>query len=220
MTTCTSSARWLIFISLWTLVFTAHAQKGADQINANGQLVLAAKFGNTARVASLLKEGAAVNSRDREGDTPLNMAAAKGNADLAAVLLQAGADVNLANLSGVTPLMAASFASKPEIVQALLAAGARTEPQDRVKKTATTYAAAQGCTPCLEALSRGGAPLEARLDGGLTLLMWAAGYGREDTVRFLLQRGVDPALRDERGKTAEDIARENGHTAVVQALRR
>lgn len=220
MTTRNSSAAWLIVIGLCTFVCSAAAQQGADKINANGQLVLAAKFGNTPRVASLLKEGAAVNSRDRNGDTPLNMAAAKGNAELAALLLQAGADANLANISGVTPLMAASFAGKAEIVQSLLAAGARPEPQDRVKKTAATYAAAQGCTPCLEALSRAGTSLAARLDGGLTLLMWAAGYGREDTVRFLLQRGADPGLRDERGKTAEDIARENGHTAVAQALRR
>src|SRR6476661_475934 len=117
MTTRNSSAAWLIFIGLCTFVFSAAAQQGADKINANGQLVLAAKFGNTPRVASLLKEGAAVNSRDRNGDTPLNMAAAKGNAELAALLLQAGADANLANITGVTPLMAASFAGKADIVQ-------------------------------------------------------------------------------------------------------
>ena len=79
------------------------AQIGMDQININGQLVLAARAGRVERVSALLGEGAKVNSRDRNGDAPLNMASAKGNAALVDVLLKADADVNLANLAGVTP---------------------------------------------------------------------------------------------------------------------
>ena len=48
----------------------AFAQQGAGLININGQFVLAAKAGQTARAAALLSEGAAVNSRDRLGDSP------------------------------------------------------------------------------------------------------------------------------------------------------
>ena len=64
----------------------ASAQLGADQINHNGQYVLAAKAGKVERVAQLLREGAAVNSRDRLGNSPLNMAAGKGNLALVDVL--------------------------------------------------------------------------------------------------------------------------------------
>ena len=40
----------------------------------------------------------------------------------------------------------------------------------------------------------------------LTALMWAAGFGKIDTVRALLASGANPKLKDNRGKTAADIA--------------
>lgn len=196
----------------------AQAQRGADQINVNGQFVMAARAGQVGRVAALLDSGAQVNSRDRNGDTPLNMAAAKGNEALADVLLKAGADVNLANIAGVTPLMGACFSGRPTLVQRLLAAGARVEPLDRVKKSAATYAAGSGCSACLEELLQAGVQVNARLDNDLTLLMWAAAYGHETTVRLLLAHGADRTLKDNRGKTAADMAREGQHLALAQLL--
>jgi len=166
----------------------------------------------------LLEDGAKVNSRDRNGDSPLNMAAAKGNAELVDVLLRAGADVNLANLAGVTPLMGAAFSANPDIFRKLVAAGAKFEPLDRVKKNAATYAAASGCTPCLSELLRTSSVVNAPLENQLTLLMWAAAYGHEATVRFLLEQGADRTLKDNRGKTAADMAREGNHLSVAKLL--
>jgi ankyrin repeat protein len=37
-------------------------------------------------------------------------------------------------------------------------------------------------------------------------------------VQLLLQRGANKALKDDRGKTAADIARELGHKEVVAVL--
>ncbi len=196
----------------------ANAQIGMDQININGQFVMAARAGQVARVAALLDGGASVNSRDRNGDSPLNMAAAKGNEALADVLLKAGADVNLANLAGVTPLMGACFSARPELVRKLLADGARIGPLDRVKKNAATYAAGSGCTDCLEQLLQAGTQINDRLDSDLTLLMWAAAYGHEATVRMLLARGAERGLRDNRGKTAADMARDGNHLALASLL--
>jgi uncharacterized protein len=196
----------------------AFAQKGMDQININGQFVLAAKTGQTQRVIALLEEGAKVNSRDRNGDSPLNMAAAKGNVALANVLLKANADVNLANVAGVTPLMGAAFSGNVEILRKLLAAGAKIEPVDRVKKNAATYAAGSGCSDCLVELMKAGTQINARLDNDLTLLMWAAAYGHEATVRLLLAEGADRTLKDARGKTAYDMANEGNHLNVAKLL--
>jgi ankyrin repeat protein len=36
----------------------------------------------------------------------------------------------------------------------------------------------------------------------LTALMWAVGYDHPDTIKLLLARGADPALRDNRGMSA------------------
>ena len=195
------------------------AQQGMDQININGQFVIAARAGRVDRASAFLAEGAKVNSRDRNGDSPLNMAAAKGNAALVDVLLDANADVNLANIAGVTPLMGAVFSGNAEIVRKLLAAGAKIDPLDRVKKNAATYAAGKGCTDCLVALIEAGTAVNARLENELTLLMWAAAYGNESAVRLLLSKGADRSLNDSRGKTAENMAREGGHETVSTLLR-
>lgn len=198
----------------------AFAQRGAADINLNGQYVMAARAGQVGRVAALIDSGAQVNSRDRNGDSPLNMAAAKGNEAMAEVLLKAGANVNLGNLAGVTPLMGASFSRKPDLVRKLLAAGARIEPLDRVKKNAATYAAGAGCAECLAELIQAGTQVNARLENDLTLLMWAAAYGHESAVRLLLAQGAERGLKDARGKTAAEMAREGNHLALAQLLER
>jgi ankyrin repeat protein len=216
--TMTHASRWLAVLAFCTSAVPALAQRGMDQININGQFLMAARAGQLPRVQALLREGANVNSRDRNGDSPLNMAAAKGNTDLAAALLAAGADPNLANLAGVTPLMGAGLAANAEIFRALLAAGALTPPLDRVKKNAATYAAAGGCTACIAELLKSGVAVDARLENDLTLLMWAAAYGHEPTVRLLLESGADRGNKDARGKTAADMAREGNHAAVARML--
>jgi ankyrin repeat protein len=134
------------------------------------------------------------------------------------LLLQHGADANLANVAGVTPLMAASFKGNPAIVAKLLAAGAQVDTEDRVKKNAAIYAAGSGCTECLRMLMQKGMQPNARFANELTLLMWAAGYGHDETARFLLDQGADPKLKDNRGKTAADIARDGNYLALASLL--
>ncbi len=194
------------------------AQQGMGEININGQFVMAARAGRVEQTSAFLVQGAKVNSRDRNGDSPLNMAAAKGNVALVDVLLKASADVNLANIAGVTPLMGAVFSGNAEIVRKLLAAGAKIDPLDRVKKNAATYAAGKGCSDCLLALIEAGTGVNAPLDNDLTLLMWAAAYGQESSVSLLLSKGADRRLKDSRGKTAADMAREGEHAKVLALL--
>lgn len=197
----------------------AMAQKGMDQININGQFLMAARAGQVDRLNTLLRDGAIVNSRDRNGDSALNMAAAKGSVPLVDALVKAGADVNLANLAGVTPLMGAAFSANAELVRQLVAAGAKIDPVDRVKKNAATYAAGNGCTECLMELLRAGTQVNAPLENDLTLLMWASAYGGESAVRLLLAQGADRNLKDKRGKTAADMALEGNHPGVVALLK-
>ena len=52
----------------------------------------------------------------------------------------------------------------------------------------------------------------------LTALMWAAGYGQADTVRSLLAAGARADLKDDRDKTALDIAREGNFYETIKVL--
>ena len=48
--------------------------------------------------------------------------------------------------------------------------------------------------------------------------MWAAGQGQADAVRLLLERGAKRDLRDDRGLTAAEIARQTNHDDVAEAI--
>jgi hypothetical protein len=95
-------------------------------------LVRAAREGDVATIAALLKAGAAVDARAGvNGWTPLQHAIHKNQAAAVKALLAAGADANAGSrppssqhASGVTPLMMAAGYGQLEVVEALLAAGA------------------------------------------------------------------------------------------------
>jgi hypothetical protein len=49
-------------------------------------------------------------------------------------------------------------------------------------------------------------------------LVWACAYGRNDVVRFLLARGVDPAATDTNGMTGLHWAAAKAHPEIVTML--
>ena len=114
--------------------------------------------------------------------------------------------------------MAAAYECQTEMVRQLLAKGADPAALDRLKKNAMIYAAGEGRTAVVGLLLANGVAVNTLYDNELTALMWAAGFGKTDTVRALLAAGADPKLRDNRGKTAADMAREQKFIETAQVL--
>ena len=48
--------------------------------------------------------------------------------------------------------------------------------------------------------------------------MWAAGFGKTAAVKVLLDAGARTDLRDNRGQTALDMAREGKHDETAKVL--
>jgi ankyrin repeat protein len=71
----------------------------------------------------------------------------------------------------------------------------------------------------VRALLDAGAAVDDANDKGITPLMSAAAWGREETVRLLLSRGADAKRQTKDGKTAADIAADRGLLRLATILR-
>jgi len=215
----TTFTRALILSFFCCIAAAAIAQNATeDNLSTNARFLMAARNADAAALARELAAGAAVNSRNRLGESALVIVLKKDRVDLANVLIDAGADVNLAAVNGITPLMAAAYGGHDAIVKRLLAKGADIRAVDRLQKNAMVYAAGEGHTEVVMTLVGAGMAPNDVYANDLTPLMWAAGFGKTATVRALLAAGADASRKDNRGKTAADMAREQGFSETVAVL--
>jgi len=187
----------------------------------------AAQAGKITVAALLIDRGADVNARAVDGSTPLFYAAEADRAAMTRLLVDRGADPNIPGRKGIRPLAAAAYNGSPGIVELLLKHGADPNALDDDGRSAILYAAGRAYAPVVEVLIGAGVDVNRRYAHGLTALMWAAGHDAssgvddvEATIKTLVAHGAAAGLKDDRGKTAADIARDLGHERAVAALER
>ncbi len=87
---------------------------------------------DTATCTMLIEQGADVNARDEDGNTPLLWAVLAGNMQVVLTMLRRGADLNCKNNEGETPLHWAAVTGSVEVASLLIQGGADANVADEV----------------------------------------------------------------------------------------
>lgn len=181
-------------------------------------LMRAAKAGNDWDVNLLLKNGADVNLRDKDGWTALMYAVRyQNNLNILNMLIENAAYIRVRNKFNATPLlMAADYSQNPEIISVLLKN--RSVSEDEVFRAFIFAITGNSSSDHIREAKIKlfldmGIPLN-RLWKGQTPLMYAAQYGKSTLVlKQLIDAGANPAFQDENGNTAFDYAKANKNLA-------
>lgn len=228
------------------LNYMAMLRFDAPRLGLSGPL---AGTGEMARL--ILDAGAPVNGNPGEDETPLMTAASYGDADVARVLIEAGADLDLlatetsGGVPGGSALLHAAVFGMTDVLDAVVGAGARVRSlveaaaagdltgwpvdaaTDEERIRALIMAADHQRVGVMDELLAAGTPIDA-VDPVWHRhpLRLAAEHGRPVSARYLLERGADPTLTDDEGRSALDLCQGEdryqpgpGHDEVAGLLR-
>ena len=174
------------------------------------------------QITALIKAGADVNAKDKDGMTPVMWTAAcNPKTDAIAALVKAGANVNAQANDGSTPLILAVLRNpNPEVITALAKAGAKLNAENKDGMTPLEFAAMEIDNPdVIAALVKAGADVNARSSTGMTPLMWAAYQNKNPhVITALVKAGADVNAEDSLGETALAHARDEKNSGAVAML--
>lgn len=129
-------------------------------------------------------------------------------------------EVNGADSSGNSTLSEAIRERRVQVVDALLNAGADPNAANvaGITPLMTAVSFDPESTAMMQRLLDAGALVDAPDNRGKTALMWAASYGRKEAVTLLLERGANPGLRDDSGRTPAAMTGNSKEAADLSAL--
>jgi ankyrin repeat protein len=173
--------------------FSPRMVRAGDQCEAKPiapDLVTAIRDADAPAVCKLVENGADVNARDAEGNTPLILASFYASPKCVALLLEKGADANAANEAGVTALIRA--ATNYEKARLLVDAGAKvwTRTADLGNTPLILAARRAGNSRTVKLLLERGANATERDNAGISPIISCAASCDLETVRLLLDAGA------------------------------
>ena len=209
-------------------------------------LMISVRKQDARTVEQLVCDGADMDLLSPDGWTALTEASYQGQQEIMRILLQRGANTESRSAHNRTALMHASYKGDEAAVRLLQEAGSNTEATSAHDETAMSLAAGGGHTNIVRMLlmygcapepawakdqkdgskefseknkaKETGEPEDSLHARGYTPLMFASQGGHVEIGRMLLERNVNTEARSPHGKTALDIARENGRIDMVLIL--
>lgn len=173
------------------------------------------------KVNAMLSAGADPNMLDEAGQCALVVALQSEALRVADMLIaNARTDLNYLNAAQESALMFAALKGLMPQAQALIARGAY------VNKTGWAplhYSVTQPKLEMVVLMIENYAYIDAESPNGTTPLMMAARYGTDEQVRYLLDEGADPMMRNQLNMTAYDFAlqaeQKTKAQMILQAMR-
>ncbi|CAM8962788.1 unnamed protein product [Rhodiola kirilowii] len=196
--------------------------KAVDSVDSQGQslLHLAVSQSRPDLVQLLLEFDPDVNCHNRSGSSPLETAASVGDALIVELLLARRAESERSITSQMGPIHLAAGGGHVEVLRLLLLKGANVNSLTKDGNTALHLAVRERKRDCARLLLSSGTGPDCRnMNEGETALHIASGLGDEHMVKLLLQKGANKEIRNKQGKTAYDLAAEEGHIRLFDALR-
>jgi ankyrin repeat protein len=183
----------------------------------------ALKEGNEPEVTRLLDEDPSLLERVVHRGTrrrPLAVAARYGQLGVVRLLMERGAEMSARGKSGSTALHWAAGRGHEEVVSFLLEQGAQPNIANESKKTPLMLACEKGHLGGVQALAQhlGGQRLDKKSRFGKTALHFAAEWGHEEVVKFLLGQGAQASSSDVEGIAPLMLACKGGHMGIVRLL--
>ncbi len=178
---------------------------------------IAIKNDQSGKVKDLLQQGFDPNTIEPErGDTGLIFAMREKAQDVMTVLLaDKRTKIDAEAFNGDNALMIACYKGNEEAVKALLEKGARVNKDGWAP---LHYAAANGNNKIVQMLLDKDAFVNAVSPNATTPIMMAARGGHIYTVKLLHDNGADATLKNQRGYSAIDFAKEHKNDDIAKGL--
>lgn len=193
----------------------AHGEDGASMLH------LSAALGHNKALLALVDKGFDVNRQTFKGLTPLQYTVAYTHLETIKILIKHGANVSTPDYRGYAAIHRASSNHHITAIRELLKAGA--DVNDANTKNGVTplhIASYRYPSKVVAFLIANGANVSAQSINGSTPLHYAATAGlNPEIIRKLAAAGADLNHRENAGRSAMDIAKENDKSTCVEILK-
>ncbi|OEJ13998.1 hypothetical protein BFL38_04480 [Brachyspira hampsonii] len=183
----------------------AESLKSWEEKHGERSLIMAVKYGDKKMVTQLLSYGVNVDQTYVDNDSPLKIASAKGDLELVKEFIKRGANVNFRGEGNIDALHSAVMSTNEnslKIMKELLDAGAEVDVEYGWEEPFPILLETIGVdeSKCdlekFKMLAEYGADINYD-SYGYPLIRYAVNAGRLDIVKYLVSKGIDPAMKYE-----------------------
>lgn len=155
-------------------------------------LLTAVIAGDKAKVEKLIKQGANVNIKNRNGSTPLQWGCSIKNLDIVKLLINNGAYIHNKDSFGLTPLHEGAYSGYLEVVVFLIEKGADIHDKDKAGRTSLHWAVWGRNVKMVQFIIDKGAEVNAKNNAGKTPLDFAT--GNDQIFKLLKEHGAKSGI--------------------------